>query len=91
MPKSRRSANIEHERPVNDSHASNDLPAQSPAIHLGDALPPIDVEVAREAYHLYRDRGYLDGYDFDDWLEAERRVQRRHEAANGDGPGGPLR
>ncbi len=36
-------------------------------------------EVSRVAYELYDKRGRFDGYDQQDWLEAERIVaQRRH-------------
>lgn len=65
------------------------LTDEAVAIHLGDALPPIDVEVAREAYEMYRERGYANGHDVEDWLEAERRVQRRREAMNA-GKSGPA-
>jgi hypothetical protein len=30
--------------------------------------------VSEAAYHLYAERGYADGYDLDDWLQAEARV-----------------
>lgn len=30
--------------------------------------------IASVAYALYEQRGRQDGYDFEDWLEAERRV-----------------
>lgn len=30
--------------------------------------------VAAQAYSLYAQRGYEDGHDFEDWLEAERRI-----------------
>jgi len=30
--------------------------------------------VAKKAYERYLDRGQLDGYDLDDWLEAEQLV-----------------
>ena len=30
--------------------------------------------VAAQAYSLYEQRGYEDGYDLEDWLEAERRI-----------------
>lgn len=77
------------ERPVGTPHDAIEPPLtdDAVAIHLGDALPPLDVEVAREAYELYRERGYTNGHDLEDWLEAERRVQRRREAGTG-GPGG---
>lgn len=30
--------------------------------------------VSEAAYRLYAERGYTDGYDFDDWLQAEAAV-----------------
>ena len=35
-------------------------------------------EIAKVAYELYETRGCIHGYDFDDWLEAERIVLGRH-------------
>jgi len=30
--------------------------------------------ISEAAYHLYAERGYSDGYDLDDWLQAEAEV-----------------
>ena len=30
--------------------------------------------ISEAAYHLYAQRGYVDGYDLDDWLQAEAAV-----------------
>jgi hypothetical protein len=30
--------------------------------------------ISEIAYHRYTDRGYADGYDVDDWLQAEAEV-----------------
>jgi Protein of unknown function (DUF2934) len=30
--------------------------------------------ISEAAYHLYAQRGYADGYDLDDWLQAEGQV-----------------
>lgn len=30
--------------------------------------------IAARAYSFYERRGYEDGFDFEDWLEAERRI-----------------
>jgi hypothetical protein len=30
--------------------------------------------ISEAAYHLYAQRGYADGYDFDDWLTAEAEI-----------------
>jgi len=42
--------------------------------------------IAMKAYERYLDRGQLDGYDIDDWLEAEQLVlaELGHEAGEKD-------
>lgn len=30
--------------------------------------------ISEAAYHYYRERGYADGYDMDDWLQAEAAI-----------------
>ena len=30
--------------------------------------------ISEAAYHLYAQRGYADGYDLDDWLQAETQI-----------------
>ncbi|HSL23121.1 MAG TPA: DUF2934 domain-containing protein [Vicinamibacterales bacterium] len=32
-------------------------------------------EIARRAYEIYTERGGRDGYDLDDWLQAERELR----------------
>jgi hypothetical protein len=39
---------------------------------------PSPAEVQRRAYELYVQRGGTDGYDKDDWYEAERQLRQRH-------------
>ena len=31
-------------------------------------------EIARRAYQLYEARGYVDGFDVEDWLQAEQEI-----------------
>ena len=31
-------------------------------------------EIARRAYELYQARGYVDGFDIEDWLQAEQDI-----------------
>jgi hypothetical protein len=31
-------------------------------------------EIARRAYEIYEARGYVDGFDVDDWFQAEQEV-----------------
>jgi len=34
--------------------------------------------ISERAYHLYVGRGYAEGNDIDDWLEAEAQVDSMH-------------
>ena len=39
-------------------------------------VPSLDANaVAQRAYEIYESRGRLDGYDVDDWLQAERELK----------------
>ena len=38
---------------------------------------PTYEEIAEAAYHRYLERGGQHGYDFDDWLDAERSLRER--------------
>jgi hypothetical protein len=40
-------------------------------------LEPASEEIAKRAYEIYLRRGSRNGYDFDDWLEAERELRGR--------------
>jgi hypothetical protein len=35
---------------------------------------PLQDEIARRAYELYEARGYVDGFDIEDWLQAEEDI-----------------
>jgi predicted acyl esterase len=46
--------------------------------------------ISEAAFELYRQRGFADGYDLDDWLAAEAQVdhlqvQREQETGSGEG------
>lgn len=47
-------------------------------------------EVAREAYDLYCQGGYVDGRDVEHWIEAERRVNARRAASDSARAGGDV-
>jgi hypothetical protein len=65
-------------------------PDQPFAEGIQDVLDP-DLRhrmISEAAYHRYADRGYEDGYDLDDWLQAEAEVdhlllRRQAEGAAG--------
>lgn len=73
--KAERSGSVEGQRPriireqkaivTRKRETSEEQPLRSDDIHA---------RVAACAYSLYEQRGYEDGYDREDWLEAERRV-----------------
>lgn len=37
-------------------------------------------EIARRAYELYEARGYVDGFDVEDWLQAEQDIMGSPQA-----------
>ncbi|HBR49683.1 MAG TPA: hypothetical protein DEA71_06330 [Nitrospira sp.] len=47
--------------------AVSDEPAHA-TLNAGE----VQERIAMRAYELYRERGAIDGYDLDDWLEAEQ-------------------
>jgi hypothetical protein len=51
-----------------------------------DVLTERDVneEIAKVAYELYKQRGMGDGYDFEDWVKAEKIVISEHEKLQRD-------
>jgi len=54
------------------------LAASPQAIELPDGMRE---RISRKAYELWQDRGYRDGQDFEDWLDAEAIVMEEiHEA-----------
>ena len=54
------------------------LAASPQAIELPDGMRE---RIARKAYELWQDRGYRDGQDLEDWLDAEAIVMEEiHEA-----------
>jgi Protein of unknown function (DUF2934) len=38
-------------------------------------LIPIEQQIQQRTYELYEQRGRTDGYDLDDWLQAEREIK----------------
>jgi hypothetical protein len=51
-----------------------------PAATIQSTAPSRDA-VARRAFELYCERGYQDGYDLQDWLQAERELRRTASTA----------
>jgi hypothetical protein len=53
---------------------ANDMPRQGDGRTTSS---PTYEEIAEAAYHRYLQRGGQDGYDFDDWIDAERSLRSR--------------
>jgi hypothetical protein len=71
--RSTRKAQPEAPKPVVDA-------AEIPEPELSAAdieLEPASEEIAKRAFEIYLRRGSRNGYDFDDWLEAERELRGR--------------
>jgi Protein of unknown function (DUF2934) len=60
------------------SSTRNSLAASSQSIELPDGMR---ARIANKAFELWQERGYRDGHDFEDWLDAEAIVMEEiHEA-----------
>jgi hypothetical protein len=44
-------------------------------------LIPMEQQIQQRAYELYEQHGRTDGYDLDDWLQAEREIKGRQAKA----------
>lgn len=54
------------------------LAASRQSIELPDGMRE---RISKKAFELWQERGYRDGYDFEDWLDAETMVMEEiHEA-----------
>ena len=45
---------------------------------VGTITEPTPDDIARRAFELYERRGRTDGYDWEDWFQAERELKERH-------------
>jgi len=65
-----------------------DQVSPAPAVEARAADEDIRARIEKLAYALYQQRGQEDGYDCQDWLEAERMVQASSSTPqNKDGSG----
>ncbi len=62
------------------------LPSPTEAV-AGVTADDVRARIEKLAYALYQQRGQQDGYDYEDWLEAERRVQAGAAPQSQDGSG----
>ena len=55
-------------------------PLDEPQAQTASAAAPAREDIERRAYELYLERGAADGGDLDDWLRAERELNRSGDA-----------
>ena len=61
---------------------SNSVKRNSPSVSSAPAsfsASDIEEKIRHRAYELYEERGYIVGYDQEDWFQAEREVLGRGE------------
>jgi hypothetical protein len=46
----------------------------------GQSTNPNDTDIAKRAFELYCERGRQDGHDVEDWLQAERELQKAEDS-----------
>jgi Protein of unknown function (DUF2934) len=61
------------------------MPAPARAKKIVDEELPLEERIQRRAYELYIQRGNESGSEFDDWLQAEEKIQRAEEEARDEG------
>ena len=69
---------------VNQPNSPAAIPIQDPPPReIGDsnARKANDAEIRELAFRLYEDRGRVDGYELEDWLEAESLIRQRGKFA----------
>jgi len=60
--------------------ATSDVTSSSPTQHERQDTNGRQGTIAARAYALYEERGYRQGGDLQDWLDAEREILRRQSA-----------
>lgn len=71
-----RTARLDRALPRSDAGEDQDTPIDEDAQgEIGDELRHRMISEA--AYQLYAERGYVDGLELDDWLQAENEVDGR--------------
>jgi len=63
--------------PTTTPVATSNMPASSPTHQESQNLDELQGTIATRAYALYEERGYRQGYDLQDWLDAEREIVSR--------------
>lgn len=45
---------------------------------------PTPEEIRQRAFEIHIERGGIHGYDLDDWLQAERELQKKYRSSKGE-------
>ena len=56
--------------------------APSAALAASEKGHELDARIRTRAYELYEQRGFQEGHELDDWLQAEREVLAAHLVTN---------
>jgi len=57
------------------------LSIESPSTRAAQSFTIAESDIAFRAFEIYRDRGFQNGHDVDDWLQAERELRGSGTAA----------
>lgn len=60
-------------KPVKPTRSA--APKSPPARRKKPEKAPLNERIAKRAYELYEQRGCLDGYAHEDWIQAEREIR----------------
>ncbi len=63
--------------PTQTPVVTSKMAASSPTRQESQNLDELQGTIATRAYALYEERGYRQGYDLQDWLDAEREILGR--------------
>jgi hypothetical protein len=62
---------------VKERIIGRELECRTKARAISPAQHPSDDEVRRRTFEIHVERGGIRGYDFDDWLEAEKELTQK--------------
>jgi len=58
--------------------------SEDPQVSSVDPVEPTEEAIRVRAHQLYEERGYEDGHDLDDWLQAETELAGKKPASRAD-------
>jgi hypothetical protein len=63
---------------TNKKSTKNAVPDNKGADHDHSHYEPAPEEIQARAYEVYVERGRIDGFHLEDWLQAEEELKRNH-------------